>query len=173
MPLQNKTANQYYSFNIGKVHFLFVNYDWYVNNPTNPQYQTAMIEFIHRDLIEANLTRSLRPWIITVTHRPIYCSYSHPADLPSKKCHAFYDKYRLFEEIWYEYRVDMVMQAHVHYWERMGPVAGNKSMPFYSPPGDLKYNYIINPQAPVYTLDGSAGNNYYMVSEPSISINFL
>jgi hypothetical protein len=46
-------------------------------------------------------------------------------------------------------------------------------MPYYSPPDDIAKHYIINPQAPVYTLDGSAGNNYYMVSQPSNKFDFM
>lgn len=165
--MYNQTENQYFSYNVGKIHYLYVNYDWYYNNEELQSNTTAMMDFIYNDLNTANATRSLRPWIIVVTHRPIYCSYSSPYDKPPKRCYSFYQQYEMFDEIWYQYRVDLVLQAHVHYWERMGPIYANNSMPFYSPPGDVGTHYIINPQAPVYTLDGSAGNNYYMVTQPS------
>jgi hypothetical protein len=121
MPLYDQSANQYFSFNVGKIHYLFLNYDWYYDNAEFNANQTAMMDFIYNDLNTANATRNIRPWIIIVTHRPIYCSYSSPSDPVDKRCYSFYSQYEMFDEIYYNYRVDLVLQAHVHYWERMGP----------------------------------------------------
>jgi hypothetical protein len=125
-----------------------------------------MMDFIINDLNEANATRTLRPWIIVVAHRPIYCSYNNPQDPVSKRCYSLYSQYAQFDEIMYSYRVDLVMQAHVHYWERTRPVYANNSMPFYSPLGDSELHNITNPQAPIYTVDGTAGNNNYLSTYP-------
>jgi len=118
MPLYNKTANHYFSFNLGRIHFLAVNYDWYYNNANNPQIQKDMMDWLHNDLTQATKTRDQRPWIIVLTHRPIYCSYNSLSDLPWKRCYNFPTNFSIFDDLWYEYRVDWVMQAHVHYWER-------------------------------------------------------
>jgi len=50
---------------------------------------------------------------------------------------------------------------------RSGPVYKNISRDYYKLDGDNNGHYIINPTAPIYTVDGSAGNAYYMVPETS------
>jgi hypothetical protein len=49
----------------------------------------------------------------------------------------------------------------------MGPIALNQSAPYYSPPDDTGKHYIMNAEAPIYTIDGSAGNGYFMIRDPS------
>lgn len=164
-PLQNYSDSHYYSWNMGLVHFIAINMDYY--NMTTPPLQQQMMNWINNDLKQANKTRNVRPWIIVVAHRSIYCSYSLELEFPDDRCYNFYSMYQNFDQIFYAFRVDLVLQAHVHYWERMGPIANNVSMPYFSPPGDTGRHYIINPTAPVYTTDGSAGNNYFMIQVPT------
>ncbi len=56
-PLFKQTANQYYSFNVGSVHFIALNLHYY-NNETgvyDTEAQTTMINWVKNDLINANL----------------------------------------------------------------------------------------------------------------------
>lgn len=116
MPLYNQTNNQYYSYNVGKVHFLSINYYFYqMNDNATAQ---AMLDWIENDLTAANASRAERPWIIVYTHMPIYCSYSSLYDTDQKRCYSFYQINQIWDEIYYKYRVDFVFQGHVHYWER-------------------------------------------------------
>ena len=77
-----------------------------------------MMDWVNSDLGQANTTRTERPWIIVIVHRPLYSSYNSPTDLPNKRCYAFYNTYDAFEPLYLDYKVDWVMAAHVHYWER-------------------------------------------------------
>jgi hypothetical protein len=49
----------------------------------------------------------------------------------------------------------------------MGPIYKNQSQAFFQYDWDHNKNYIINPQAPIYTVDGSSGNHHSMMSNPS------
>lgn len=163
-PLNEEWQNQYFSFNYGPVHFLFVNYMFWID--ANSSVQAEINQWLNNDLTVYNASgRVTWPWLVVVTHYPIYCSYNIP---PFGKCSSYFVQFKQWDQLWYKFKVDLVLGSHVHYWERCGPVFNNTLMPFYSPPGDTSFHYIQNPQAPVYTIDGSAGNNDWMAN---VSVN--
>ena len=66
--------NFFYSFNIGPAHviafstefYFFVEYGWgQIGN---------QFRWLEKDLQEATANRGQQPWIITMGHRPMYCS---------------------------------------------------------------------------------------------------
>ena len=115
MPNYDQTSNQYYSFDVGQIHFLAIDMDFYDNYTLN---QTAMTDWIVNDLQNARSQNATVPWIIVLTHRPIYCSYSSLYDPENKRCYSFYSQRSNWDEIFYTYKVDLVLQAHVHSYER-------------------------------------------------------
>lgn len=74
--ISGEMNNHFFSFNIGPAHiisfstefYFFINYGW---RQIQRQYK-----WLEQDLIEANKpeNRKERPWIITMGHRPMYCS---------------------------------------------------------------------------------------------------
>jgi acid phosphatase type 7 len=148
----------FYSMNIGPIHlvsfssefYYFVEYGW-----------TQIVEqyrWLEKDLAEANKpeNRAARPWIITMCHRPLYCSNSNdPEHCPNKEniirvgipeIHAFG-----IEDLLYKYGVDVHFQAHEHSYERMWPVYNDTVC-------NGSYNEPYrNPRAPVHIVTGSAG----------------
>jgi predicted MPP superfamily phosphohydrolase len=162
MPLYNKTNNHYYSFNVGKIHIVALNY--YLYQDEGDDIKQQMVEWIEEDLKTANATRDERPWIIVTSHQPIYCSLNDPDDKERKRCYHFYERNVVFDELYYKYRVDLVLQGHAHIWERMAPLAQNKTKTYYTfeETQDKVRNYIIKAQAPIYTLESATGNKYYM-----------
>jgi len=116
MPLYNKTSNHYYSFNVGKLHIVALNYYFYQDG--GDDIKQRMVEWIEEDLKAANATRDERPWIIVTSHQPIYCSLNDPNDKERKRCYHFYERNVVFDELYYKYRVDLVLQGHAHIWER-------------------------------------------------------
>jgi len=160
MPLYNKTKNHYFSFNVGQMHIIALNYYFYNVEPEELREQ--MFEWMEADLKAANASRNERPWIIVTTHQPIYCSLNDPDDEHLKRCYNFYERYTRFDEIYYKYRVDLVLQGHAHIWERMTPLYKNQTQNYQTWAKDSQKNYIINPEAPVYTLESATGNSYYM-----------
>jgi len=116
MPLYNQTQNHYYSFNVGKMHILTLNYYFY--RDTSAENQQRMFEWIEADLKAANASRSERPWVVIATSNTIYCSLNELSDIPYKRCYNFYEELVRFDELYFKYRVDMVLQGRVTYWER-------------------------------------------------------
>jgi len=165
MPLYNQTKNHYYSFNVGRMHIISVNYYLFHDEPEVLKKQ--MIDWVEADLKAANENRNERPWIVIFTHQPLYCTLNDMTDKVDHRCYYFYGHNKEFEELYHKYKVDFVLQGHVHLWERTAPVSNNKTQRYFSWTQDTKMNHIINPQAPIYTVEGSAGNSHYMSPSPN------
>ncbi|XP_054169250.1 acid phosphatase type 7-like isoform X2 [Oppia nitens] len=149
--------NHFYSFDVGPIHFIgfsseyyyYVEYGW---NQIKVQY-----EWLENDLKEATKpeNRALRPWIITMAHRPMYCSTDDSDDCTHKesiirKGLPIVKEYGL-EDLFYNYGVDIEIWAHEHIYERMWPVYDRH---VYNGSHDQPYT---NPKAPVHFISGSAG----------------
>ncbi len=106
MPLYNTSANHYFSYSVGKIHFIFLNFEF---RDLKNDVDSSLITWLTNDLLVANSSRAQRPWIVIVTHYPIYCS----AD-----CKVYFTRYKKLDQLFYNYRVDLILSAHVHYWER-------------------------------------------------------
>ncbi|RCN29142.1 Ser/Thr phosphatase family protein [Ancylostoma caninum] len=80
--------NQFYSFDLGPVHWVGVSTEYYGyyylygQEPVMTQYG-----WLKNDLTVANQNRNKTPWIISFQHRPFYCSNSNSAE-----CQAFENK---------------------------------------------------------------------------------
>lgn len=62
----------FYSINYKSLHIVSFSTEVYFSG-NNDEIQTA-INWLEKDLVEANRNRLERPWIILLTHHPIYCS---------------------------------------------------------------------------------------------------
>jgi hypothetical protein len=88
--------NFFYSFNIGPAHviafstefYFFVNYGWHQIR--------SQFEWLERDLKQANANRDRQPWIITMAHRPMYCSDDFRDDCSHKESIVSRHKRRIF-----------------------------------------------------------------------------
>ncbi|KAE8958218.1 hypothetical protein PR002_g30935, partial [Phytophthora rubi] len=60
----------------------------------------------------------------------------------------------VFEELFIKYKVDLVLQGHVHAYERHYPTANNSAIMDGVSRDNKTYE---NPQAPVYVITGTAG----------------
>lgn len=103
--------------------------------------------WLTNDLKEANKpeNRAKRPWIIAFGHRPMYCS-----NIDNDDCTTLHSVVRKsLEPLFFQYGVDIIIQAHEHSYERLWPV-------FNDTVTDHSYN---NPKAPVHLISGAAGCN--------------
>lgn len=148
----------FYSVNIGPIHlvafssefYYYVHYGW-----------TQIVEqysWLEKDLAEANRpeNRALRPWIITMCHRPMYCSNLLSFDHCFNRDNLIRVGIPLLhaygvEDLLYKYGVDVHFQAHEHSYERMWPVYNRTVCN-----GSHEEPYR-NPRAPVHVVTGSAG----------------
>jgi len=147
MPVQESgsPSKLYNSWNYGNVHAIAYSCEKDFGlapdiRPGHPQY-----EWLEQDLAKANLpeNRARQPWIVLFGHRPFYCS------LNGTRCKVDAPRYRKdLEPLLYKYKVDLVVQAHNHDYERSLPV-------YQGVPTSTNYD---NPTAPVYVVSGAAGN---------------
>ncbi|KAK3085903.1 hypothetical protein FSP39_010267 [Pinctada imbricata] len=138
---QNK---MWYSIDIGPIHF--VSYSSEVFFTSQGTFVSDQRNWLMADLKQANDNRDKCPWVIAFGHRPMYCSN---ADLDD--CTKSSSKVRQgLEDLFYEYGVDLVIQAHEHSYERLWPMYKGVV---------LAKNYT-NPQAPVQLISGAAGSRH-------------
>jgi len=115
----------------------------------------AQVVWLRADLAAARERRALRNgdvgagasvagFTVAFGHRPFYCSNPGPADIRNGQALLR----RKAEDILNEGGVDLVLQAHVHDYERTLPVRNG---------APTATNYT-SPAAPVYVVNGAAGN---------------
>ncbi|CAD6199292.1 unnamed protein product [Caenorhabditis auriculariae] len=153
MPHNGYGDNQFYSVDIGPVHWLGISTEFY---GFDREYGTASIQtqynWLQNDLKTAEANRKNVPWISTFQHRPMYCSIEY-----GNECTDFTSDFiRVgdrglpgLEPTFLKYSIDFGFWGHMHAYERMYPVADRK---YYA--SNSAYH---NPVAPVYVLTGSAG----------------
>lgn len=163
----SQNTSLYYSFNLGRAHFIFYNTELFFYGEV--QQQDLMIQWLIEDLTEANQNREDIPWIVVMSHKPLYCStdpkYSWDDSDHSNNINCY--KQSKFtrskvEEIFYSHKVDLIISAHVHNYERDSAIYQNRTFP--SEYEDFHTHH--NPTAPVHILSGIAGNDHGYESLP-------
>mmetsp|Transcript_18328 Transcript_18328/g.70799 ORF Transcript_18328/g.70799 Transcript_18328/m.70799 type:complete len:531 (+) Transcript_18328:49-1641(+) len=142
-------TNMYFSFDYGNAHFIGYSFEKEagiapdMKPPNGEQYV-----WLQQDLEWANApeNRTARPWIIMYGHRDLYCSNTGSSMMPCYIQAALYRSY--IEDLINEYGVDLVVQAHVHDYER--------TLPVYN--GTVTNTNYDNPSAPTYVVAGTGGN---------------
>lgn len=144
----NQGTGYFYSYNLGAAHFIHISTELYTDDNKK---ESAMTQnnWLKQDLIEANNNRHIRPWIIVLTHHPLYCSVIHRECV--EEAEMFQD---ILEDLWFDYGVDLMLEAHIHNYERDTPIYKNKTVK--SQYDD--YNTHINADATLYIVSGNAGN---------------
>jgi len=153
LPTNNiEGGENYYSFDAGCVHFIVLDSDVISGaDVSTNSYQYRWLE--------ADLKNCTKPWKIFVFHEPYRSSGPHHLDdwNYNRICDSI-ELYESFGKLAEEYGVDLVINAHDHYYERIGPVngvhfviSGGGGGPLYRP-GNLidpfsrqiwvKYNFI-------------------------------
>uniref|UniRef100_A0A8C9TZE8 Purple acid phosphatase n=1 Tax=Scleropages formosus TaxID=113540 RepID=A0A8C9TZE8_SCLFO len=152
------TEGLWYSWNVGPAHLISFSTEVYFYTDYGLDLIVKQYEWLKKDLEESNKpeNRKSRPWIITMGHRPMYCSNNdhddctkfeslmlllspHITKLPQPLLNANFA------------RVDLELWAHEHTYERLWPVYG-----FMVYNGSREEPYV-NPKAPVHIITGSAG----------------
>lgn len=149
--------NHFYSFDIGPAHIIGFSTEFYFFYEYGWTQIVRQYEWLENDLKKANLpeNRAKRPWIITMGHRPMYCSTDDADDCTHKesiirKGIPILKAFGL-EDLFYKYGVDLEFWAHEHVYERLWPVYDRN---VYNGSYDFPYT---NPKAPVHIITGSAG----------------
>ncbi|PIK60173.1 hypothetical protein BSL78_02894, partial [Apostichopus japonicus] len=150
MPNYEGTQNLWYSWNIGPAHIISLSTEVYFFFNYGLHQIKNQLEWLIADLEEANSpeARRQRPWIITIGHRPPYCS-----DVVTRPCNLVYAETvrSALEDTLYKYGVDLSFWGHEHNYERFWPLYNYKVHN-----GSLSEPYT-NPTSPVHIITGSAG----------------
>ncbi|XP_068577681.1 acid phosphatase type 7 [Cebidichthys violaceus] len=157
--MPGQTESLWYSWNLGSAHIISLSTEVYFYLEFGQELIFKQYEWLTKDLEEATRpeNRAVRPWIITMGHRPMYCSDDDQDD-----CTRFDSYVRLgrndtqppapgLEDLFYRYGVDVELWAHEHTYERLWPVYGDKVF------NGSKERPYVNPKAPVHIITGSAG----------------
>ncbi len=136
MPMYDATENMFYNFDINGIHFLGVSTE---NSIDVANIGPVEQYFMNNDLQNAKSAT----WKIAFMHRPLYCGGT------KSDCTKWASHLRnQVEDIYYNNQVDLVLSGHVHNYQRMYPTYQEKVM-------SESYE---SPLAPVYILNGAAGN---------------
>ncbi|CAD5224244.1 unnamed protein product [Bursaphelenchus okinawaensis] len=157
MPNDPYGDNQFYSFDLGAVHYIGISTEVYGffyeygQDSVHTQYN-----WLKEDLRKANQNRDKVPFIVTWQHRPFYCSNSNSFECGSFENSlirkGFQDMPGL-EDLFIANGVDLAFWGHEHTYERFYPIFNRTA--FKS--SDLSPDPYENPVAPVYIITGTAG----------------
>lgn len=158
MPGDNN--NMWYSVDFGLVHVIALSTELtYFNDPQ----QATQYAAIEADLAAVN--RETTPWVVATFHRPLYCSVNpSDDDYESEEPGPFTTRIKdctvsaplirgVWEDLFYQYKVDILMNAHVHTYERLNPAYNNQA-------ASNKYtslHLIRGAGAPLTIVTGMAG----------------
>lgn len=134
--------NQYYSFNHKNIHFLAMSAEISFDEDSE-QYR-----FVKSDLDSASKNESIK-WIVVFMYEMMYSSPTfHEANQNLRDTyHPLFDKYR----------VDLVLQAHSHNYQRSFPISYNyrdSSRPIIEERNEEQY---FNPKGSTFVVAGTGG----------------
>ncbi|CAJ0957279.1 unnamed protein product, partial [Mesorhabditis belari] len=142
-----------YSFDLGLVHYIVISTEFYFFTSWGWEQIGNQWRWLSEDLEKANDNRHNVPWIITMGHRPMYCS-----DFDGDDCTKYESIIRNglpethaygLEKLFYKHGVDIELWAHEHSYERMFPVYNRTVYNGTDSP-------YVDPPAPVHVVTGSA-----------------
>jgi len=155
MPMKRRSSNNYFSWDMGPVHFVSFSSEAWFWQLWESEKQFAWLK---QDL--AAVDRSRTPFVVTMSHRPMYCSNSDDTDDCTKDdsvmrlgLPVFGTRFFKLEALFREYNVDLAFWAHEHSYERLWPTYDGKVFNGTTHPGEP----YRNPLAPVHVITGAAG----------------
>jgi hypothetical protein len=158
--MPGNSTNFWYSFNTGITHFVVFSTEFVIYNQTD--LQAAQMAWLEADL--ASVNRTEQPWLVTLAHRPMYCSpdwyiqgklsKAVPWERHNKDClQSGPTVQAAFEDLFYQYKVDLEVYGHVHAYERFTPAYQNQSVASQYD----STNYVYGANAPISIITGIPG----------------
>jgi hypothetical protein len=150
----------YYSFDYQNVHFLVL------DTQKSPFEGTAQYNFAKADLLQARLNSDI-DWIVVYFHHNIY-GYS-------QKHEPLMDFRNSYQPLFDSYNVDLVLQGHVHNYQRTNPLefnhtsTSNKITGYNDPHGQI---YVIAGMGG-HSLTGSTSRASYVVAKDTTNFGFV
>ncbi|XP_062996198.1 acid phosphatase type 7 [Elgaria multicarinata webbii] len=154
--MPGNTESLWYSWDIGPAHIISFSTEVYFYLEYGWRLVAEQFQWLEKDLQEASRPerRKERPWIITMGHRPMYCSNNDQDDCTTHESivrRGLEPHQYGLEDLFYKYGVDLELWAHEHSYERLWPIYDYQ---VYNGSTEAPYT---NPGAPVHIITGSAG----------------
>lgn len=111
MPHEKSGGNEnfWWSYDYGNMHMVSISTEHCFESGC------SQMEWLNADLEKAVANRANVPWIIMSIHRPMYCS-EDGSNAPGNQYQT------AMEPLMLQYDVDLVLQGHMHAYERIHPV---------------------------------------------------
>jgi len=150
-------SKQYYSFDIHNVHVLTM--------ATEEEFgsKSDQYKFVVNDLRKAANNPDIK-WIIVTMHYPFYSS---PNTCKESDCAGNEESRELYHPLFDKYGIDLVLQGHVHNYQRSFPLKFNQessSKPLMTSTNKAEYK---NPDGVVFAIVGTGGVNLHGLSGSS------
>ena len=152
---QFRLSKQYYSFDTNNVHVLIMSTEE-ESEPNSDQYN-----FVVNDLRNAANNPDIK-WIVVNMHNPFYSS---PNECKASGCEGDKDFRESFHPLFDKYGVDLVLEGHVHNYQRSFPLAFNQQKsgePVVTSASKTDYN---NPSGAIFAIVGTGGVNLHGLSD--------
>jgi hypothetical protein len=147
-------SKQYYSFDINNIHVLTMATEEKFNT------KSEQYNFVVNDLRKAANNPDIK-WIIVTMHYPFYSS---PSTCVESDCAGNKESRDIFHPLFDKYGVDLVLQGHVHNYQRSYPLKFNQeSSPDPIVTSTAKTDYK-NPNSVIFAIVGTGGVNLHGLS---------
>ena len=162
-------SQQYYSFDYQDVHVITM------NSEQNYDLGSSQYNFVKKDLESASNNPNIH-WIIVTFHQP---AYSSPNSCSS--CKAATSIRDTYHPMFDQYGVDLVLEGHVHNYQRSYPMTFNKNDPSKPLVTNTDKNRYVDPKGPIFIIVGTGGINFhslagkesYIVNQQDAKFGFL
>lgn len=143
----NGNGNYWFSYDYGNVHIISI------STEESFALGSPQMVWVEQDIIKAVNNRDNVPWIVLSLHRPMYCSDEGQNNYAERTINL--------EPLLIQYDIDLVIQGHMHAYERIHPVQKEQVTlyPVKRPNGEGKLIdvYHSDNKGPIYVVQGNTG----------------
>ena len=165
-----KLVKTFYSFNFKNIHFVTID----TNAPLD--INSEQYKFVKNDLEKASSNKSIG-WIIPFFHIPAYTTPSGERILslfPTEPIVVTsYDLLRnTYQPLFDKYRINIVLQAHAHNYQRSYPILFNQSSPSNPIITNKDSSSYHSPKGEIFLTVGTGGRSLhqFLVNKPTYVI---
>jgi hypothetical protein len=161
---RNNTDNikQYYSFNYVNTHVLSMATELSFGKGS------AQYNFVDNDLKTAAADPNIK-WIIVNYHTPMYTS---PNTCSASSCKGSSSLRDVYHPLFDKYRVDLVLQGHIHNYQRTYPLKYNPVSPSSPTITSTNTSSYTDPQGEIFATVGTGGINFHGFSDRSYFVAY-
>lgn len=148
-------SKSYYSFNFQNVHVLVLN-----TEDSNLKTSSSQYDFAKTDLKKVSEDPNIG-WIIVSMHKPLFSS---PNACSARSCKGSSSLTKALQPLFDKYHVDLVLEGHVHNYQRTFPLKFNSGNPLKPTKTSSTSNDYTNPTGQIYAIVGTGGINFHSLT---------